>query len=143
MHWSAGFVGLPWQRERPGPGVRCWSLVSRVLGDVKALAVPDYEGPEASASELRELHFIRSGAGQWPWITIVSREESDRVTLALKRGREFDVALFRAKGLHAGILTGRGEMLHIEEGQTSRLEKIASPAWAPRFLALYRHEALA
>lgn len=112
------------------------------LAEVKGLPVPDYEGEEASLSELAELQAVRDGRGEWPWITIVARTDRDRVARAVESGRELDVALFRAKGLHAGVLTSPGKMLHIETGGTSRLTDFTTGSWAPRFLALYRHVGL-
>jgi cell wall-associated NlpC family hydrolase len=145
MHWSVPLVGLPWQAHRPGPGVRCWTLVSQSLLAGIGLVIPDYEGVEASQSELRELQTLRSGSGEWPWKTVIAREEPKRFERMLELGREFDVPVFRGKGLHAGVLTGRGEMLHIEHGGTSHLTDLRREAgtWRARFLALYRHEALA
>ena len=141
-HWSAELVGLPWQAVRPGPGYRCWSLVAQALA-AHGLLVPDYEGAEASQSELQELQTIRDDAGEWPWVTIVGR---GRFQAALLLGREFDVMVFRGRGLHAGILTAPGEMLHIEEGGLSRLTNLKGfegASWRARFLGLYRHIDLA
>jgi cell wall-associated NlpC family hydrolase len=144
-HWSAGLVGLPWQSVRPGPGVRCWTLVSRGLLAGCGISVPDYEGDQASQSELQELRTAREGVGEWPWRTIVGREEPNRYARALELGREFDVAVFRGRGLHAGLMTGRGEMLHIEQDGVSHLTDLRREAgsWRPRFLGLYRHTEMA
>lgn len=136
-------MGLHWQTKRPGPGVRCWTLVARSLAQGAGIDVPDYEGAETAQAELVELQTVRQGSGEWPWVTVVARNEPDRVARALQRGREFDVAVFRRKGLHAGILTAPGEMLHIEEGGLSHLINFNTGVWRACFLALYRHVELA
>ena len=137
MHWSAGYIGLPWQeRGLPREGVACWGLARLVYAEVLGLAVPDYAAAVPSLQARAEVAAVfEGGVSAGPWLKV---EPDD--------AREFDILVFRRAGLeaHAGIVCGPGRMLHIEAGnEGSHIVDYTTGRWAPRLAGVYRHRAMA
>lgn len=136
MHWSAAYIGLPWQeRGLTREGVACWGLVRLVLAEVQGLDVPDYAASVPSLQARAEVAAVfEGGVEAGPWIKV---EPAD--------AREFDVLVFRRAGLeaHAGLVCGPGRMLHISSGRDSHVADYTAGRWAPRLAGVYRHRALA
>lgn len=55
--------------------------------------------------------------------------------------RALDVVVFTRAGRcsHVGVCIGNGQFLHVEEGSTSRKERLSSPLWARRIEGFYRY----
>jgi len=53
----------------------------------------------------------------------------------------FDIVVFNFLGApgHVGVCMGSGEFLHVEEGRTSRRERLGSPMWEARIEGFYRY----
>ncbi|PJI56003.1 hypothetical protein CTI14_00265 [Methylobacterium radiotolerans] len=121
MHWSAPYVGLPWQeRGLSRDGIACWGLCRLVYAEVLGLAVPDYAAEVASLEERAEVAAVfADGTLQGPWVGL---PETD--------ARSFDIAVFRRAGLdaHVGIVTSPGRMLHITAGQDSAIRGLCRRA---------------
>lgn len=56
--------------------------------------------------------------------------------------REFDLALFRSRGLetHVGLVAGRGLMLHVAKGAVARIERTGAGHWAALHSRLLRRD---
>jgi cell wall-associated NlpC family hydrolase len=134
MHWSADFVGLPWQEKGRGrDGIDCWGLCTLVYAERLAIALPHYTEAYVSVQERAEIAALfDGGAAQRPWVQMPPGQE-----------REFDIALMRSGRLlaHVGIVIGGGRMLHIERKGLSQIENYLDGPWRLRLAGLYRHEA--
>lgn len=134
LHWSAGYIGLPFLLGgRDRSGIDCYGLARLVLleragisldaaTEAAAVAPPDQVAAEAD----------RIAAGS-PWHPV-----SGDV-------RELDVAVF-ATGVytrHIGIMVGPDMMLHVVEGTPSCLVRLDAPRWRDRRLGILRHQDLA
>ena len=135
MHWSAAYVGLPFVNlGRDRAGLDCYGLVRLVLADQRGIALPSLTETYASVEERAELAAALSAiSAQSPWAPVARGGE-----------QPFDVAMFSVFGrpLHLGIVVRPGLMLHVSDGHDSRIEDYRRGTWAPRLIALYRHEAL-
>lgn len=134
LHWSCGYIGLPWRpRGRDRSGVDCFGVARLVLWEqagieldaaTEAAATAHPDGLAAEADRI---------AAAAPWRRVTSP------------GRELDIAVF-ATGVytrHIGVLVGPQMMLHVLEGELSCLMRLDTPRWRARFLGLLRHERLA
>jgi len=134
MHWSADFIGLPWQdRGLTRSGIACWGLARLVYAEVLGLDVPDYAAEVASLEDRTEVATVYAGGTAFgPWHAVSESE-----------AREFDIVVFRRAGLdaHVGIVVTPGRMLHITSGQDSAIVSYADGRWAPRLSGIYRHTA--
>ena len=136
MHWTVGYIGLPWQvggltRE----GIACWGLARLVYAERLGVAVPDYAADVLSIEERAEVAavFAEGTSEAGPWVAVPSGEV-----------REYDILVFRRAGLaqHVGIASGGGRMLHIDKDQESCLVDYTGGRWAPRLAGIYRHRAM-
>ena len=52
-----------------------------------------------------------------------------------------DVVVVRITGRpgHVGVCVGGGRFLHVEEGETSCIERLSSPVWRSRIEGFYRY----
>lgn len=132
MHWSARYVGLPWQcMGRSRAGIDCWGLVWLAFRECLSVELPSYEENYASLVERRELAaLLSSEAGRGSWQPIDAGDE-----------RDFDVATFRQGRLesHVGLIVGRGSMLNITETTLSHIARIDAGYWQPRLIGVFRY----
>ena len=135
-HWSRNFVGLPWARAgRSRDGVDCYGLPWLVYRDVLGIALPSYAGETMDAPERLEIADLISGSRRAPiWRDVTLGSE-----------REFDLAVFRHGGIesHVGLVTARGRMLHVVEGQESYVEAFDQGRWKAKLVGLHRHQVFA
>jgi probable lipoprotein NlpC len=133
VHWSAAYIGIPFKDHGRGPdALDCWGIVALSFKG-RGIELPDYGDAYASADERSEVAALFGKAGAWPWHPV-----------EIGREQEFDIAIFRRGRLdgHIGVVTGKGEMLHIEAGGTSCLAPIYHPDRLHRLTGIYRHEAM-
>lgn len=107
-HWADEYVGLP--AEEPNP---CWLLVRRVLIDMTGLNFPAYDhaGPEAVARETQGCIVVQEGEERPLDIAIMNTE--------VRRGMGWERA-----PAHMGIVVGKGQVLHVHRGGTSRIDEL-------------------
>lgn len=95
MTWVQNYIGLPYRQHH------CWGLVRKVYAEQLGVTLPAYG--EISASDLIAVarQIARDSARDW------QRVEAPA---------EFDVAVLRARsgGVHVGVVTQPGWMLHTE-----------------------------
>jgi probable lipoprotein NlpC len=133
LHWSARYVGIPWQDlGRTANGCDCWGLTRLVYAEVptEPVDLPAYDGDYATAEEMAEIAGLIHGAiDGGSWIRVGGLP------------RELDVLLFRRGRYdsHVGLVAGRGLMLHMVGEQASRIEPWTRPEWAFRLAGIFRH----
>ncbi|ABS68946.1 NLP/P60 protein [Xanthobacter versatilis] len=135
MHWSGGYLGLPFVAlGRDRVGLDCYGLVRLVLAEERGVALPSLTEAYASMEERAEIAAALSGiSAQSPWTPVARGSE-----------QPFDIAMFSVFGrpLHLGIVVQPGLMLHVSDGHDSRIEDYRGAVWSRRLIAIYRHEAL-
>lgn len=129
MHWSAGFVGLPYADcGRTRQGADCWGLVWLVQQEAFGRRVPSYAGIYAGSGERAEIHALIAGQMESPlWQRVPGGEDGDIVLFSLGR---FDA--------HAGLVCGPGLMLHMAGEDCAKIEHWTAPKWASRLTGFWR-----
>ncbi|MHC2016302.1 NlpC/P60 family protein [Methylobacterium sp. CM6247] len=135
MHWSASYIGLPWQvGGLTRDGIACWGLARLVYAEQLGIEVPDYAAAVPSLQERAEVAaiFAEATSSAGPWVKIGAADVA-----------EFDILVFRRVGLahHVGIAVGAGRMLHIDTDQDSCLVDYTTGRWALRLCGVYGHKA--
>ncbi|WP_296741454.1 NlpC/P60 family protein [Mesorhizobium sp.] len=132
MHWSSGYIGLPWlDLGRTRAGVDCWGLVRLPYLDRRGIDLPSYTDIWSSSSDRAEVAaIIANDKTQLPWREVPIGAE-----------REFDLVLFRRAGLecHVGIVAEAGQMLHIVDGALSCVERFDRGRWRAKHTCSLRH----
>lgn len=129
-HWTDRYVALPHlDLGRARDGADCWGLACIIYREELEISLPDYLG-YVSTEERGEIAALVAGATASPLWSPVSG-------LAMA----FDIALFRRGRLtsHVGIVVSHGLMLHMAEGEMSRVEHYNTGYWSPRLVGHYRH----
>lgn len=125
------FVGIPWDVcGRSSDGCDCYGLVRLVLASA-GIALPAFGDAYASLQDRRVIASLID-ENRSPWQRVQAGEE-----------RAMDVALFRERPWHLGVLVDQTRMLHVPEGRSSLIETYRGPKFAARLDGVYRHEALA
>ena len=101
MHWSADYIGLPWQvGGLTRDGIACWGLARLVYAEQLGIAVPDYAAAVPSLEERAEIAaiFAEATSTTGPWLNVGAADAA-----------EFDILVFRRAGLahHVGIAIWR------------------------------------
>jgi len=134
LHWSAGFVGIPFSElGRTREGADCWGLACVVYRERLGVDLPEYQGAYVSVSERQEIAAL---------IARVTATSAWRTVKAAHR--PFDICVFRRGrlGSHIGVVIEPGRMLHMVEDGQSRIEDYRSPRWAAKLAGVYRHRIL-
>lgn len=71
----------------------------------------------------------------------VDRPEDAADWARVDQPQPLDVVVFTRAGRpsHVGVCIGNGQFLHVEEGGTSRIDRLSSPLWARRIEGFYRY----
>lgn len=128
--WAGRYIGLPFLlRGRDRRGLDCWGLVRLVLAEQFAFSVPCLakEYPHTSAAETL-ANVVRREIPQWRAIPAGAEELGDVIVLRM-----------RGAPMHVGIVIGDGQMLHIEQGINSAIERYGSLRWQSRVEGFYRY----
>lgn len=129
MHWSAGFVGLPYADcGRTRAGADCWGLYWLVQKEAFGRDVPTYAGAYACSDERAEIHAVIGEAmAHTLWERTFAPEDGDAVVFSLGR---FDA--------HVGVFAGPGRMLHMAGSGGALIEDFTRPKWASRLIGFWR-----
>lgn len=126
------FVGIPYlDRGRSIVGVDCWGLLFLVYRELRGIELPSYAERYVTGSD--RVAMARLIAGELDdWQEIEAGEE-----------RTFDGVLMREGNFprHIGVVTQPGMVLHVFDGQTSRIERYRSGILANRIAGFYRFKA--
>lgn len=129
-HWTAPYVGIPsLDRGRTVSGVDCYGLVWLVFREVLLIDLPSYDSDYPSASSTETIGGLIAGA------------RTEQTWCEQSEARPFDVLVFRRGRIdcHVGLVVSAGRMLHVAEGDASRIEPYDSGYWMPRLSGIYRH----
>jgi cell wall-associated NlpC family hydrolase len=138
LHWSSGFVGLPWaDRGRTRAGCDCWGLVRLVYREVAGIDLPSFDEAYVTAEEQSVVAAViadvrQGGRGASPWLEVAGPPE------------RLDLLLFRCgrHESHVGVVVDprRALMLHSQNRDQSRIESFDRAEWARRRIGFFRHQ---
>lgn len=114
-HWADRFVGLPFKRMgRDAAGLDCWGLVRLVLAEQAAIILPSYSKDDPDGWSI-EAHAA-------PHKTVTEAKALDVAILFtdVKSGLGW-----KSVPIHIGIFTDAKNILHVEEGFSSRVQPAA------------------
>ncbi len=128
--WLGHYIGLPFKEHgRDRSGLDCWGLVRLVLDEQFGFHVPSYASDYTRTTDSAAIS------------RLIDREAMD--WRAIARGQEClgDVIVLRMRGqpMHVGLIAGDGQMLHVERGVNSALERYTAARWSSRIEAIYRY----
>jgi len=129
--WAGRYIGLPFRDlGRDRAGLDCWGLVRLVASEQFNVHLPSFIGEYEKAADVTSI------------AALVGREAQHWLPVQPGRERLGDVIVLRLRGqpVHTGLVLGDMQMLHIEQGIDSAIEKYSSPRWKDRIFGFYRHE---
>lgn len=126
------FVGIPYlDRGRSIVGLDCWGLLHLVYRELRGIELPSYAERYVTGSDRAEMARLIAGElDEWQEIEAGAEKIFDGV---LMREGQFP--------RHIGVVTQPGMVLHVFEGQTSRIERYRSGILANRIVGFYRFKA--
>lgn len=128
MHWSSGYVGMPFGE---GAGeVTCWSLVRRVYADQRGIDLPAYG--EISARDLVRIARAMEAGKDDGWRMVGVPRELDVVLMRSGRGGSVVV--------HVGVMVDGQRLLHVEAATAAVIVPVQHMSVAGRILG-YRRRA--
>lgn len=123
------YIGIPYlDRGRTIAGCDCYGLLRLVLLELRGRELPSFVEAYATAADRAALARLIT-AEMAPWQQIAFGQE-----------RPFDGVLMRAGRLlsHVGIVVEPGRLLHVSEGEDSRIERYRAPPLSHRVVSFYR-----
>lgn len=125
------FVGIPYadKGRDPAIGLDCWGLVALVMRELRGVELPSYAEQYVTAADRVAMASLIAGRLD-TWSMILPGQE-----------QAFDGVLMREGRFprHIGIVTSPGQLLHVSQGFTSRIERYRSGPLAARVFGFYRH----
>lgn len=124
------FVGIPYlDRGRSIVGLDCWGLVVMVFRELRGIALPSYAEHYITGADRAEIARLIAGELE-PWIEVAPGQE-----------QRFDGVLMREGKYprHVGLVTSPGQLLHVDQGETSRIERYRQGALAHRVVGFFRY----
>ncbi|MDZ4310611.1 MAG: NlpC/P60 family protein [Cypionkella sp.] len=129
MSWSNRYIGIPFaDLGRTREGVDCYGLACVIYAAELGIALPDYVGSYASATERAEISALMHGAaGSWRAVT--------------GKAAPYDLAVFRRGRFttHVGIVIRHGFMIHMDAEDAAKVGDYRTGVWSSRFAGHYRH----
>ncbi|MBI1215693.1 MAG: phage tail protein [Alphaproteobacteria bacterium] len=129
--WAGHYIGLPFKSQgRDRAGVDCWGLVRLALAEQFGLALPSF-----AREYQRTLDAARIPA-------LIERETPLWRAVSSGEEKQGDVIVLRVRGrpMHVGLVLGDGQMLHVELGIDSAIERYDGPQWRERIFGFYRYK---
>lgn len=124
------FVGVPYvDKGRAPDGFDCWGCLRLVYRELRGIELPSYSGDYLTAADRRATAQLIAGhLGDWD--EVAPGEE-----------RAFDGVLMREGRFprHIGVITKPGMLLHVLEGETSRIEPYRYGRLKHRITGFYRY----
>jgi cell wall-associated NlpC family hydrolase len=124
------FVGIPYlDRGRSVVGLDCYGLVHLVFRELRGIDLPSYAERYVTGSDRKAMARLIAGELD-AWQEIPPGHEA-----------VFDGVLMREGNFprHIGIVTSPGMLLHVSDGETSRIERYRSGILANRIVGFYRY----
>lgn len=126
------FVGIPYlDKGRSVVGCDCWGLLYQVYRELRGIELPSYAERYVTGSDRKAMARLIAG------------ELDDWQEIPKGGERTFDGVLMREGSFprHIGIVTAPGMLLHVQSGETSRIERYRSGILANRVVGFYRFKA--
>lgn len=132
LHWSATYVGLPWQDGgRTSAGVDCWGLVRLVYERELGIALPDY-GEISARALIAVARAVSQGKDGEDWQAVSTGAQT-----------AFDVCVMRLSGGsstgHVGVMVDPGHVLHVEAACDAIIVPITHFTVRERIACFRRH----
>jgi len=123
------YVGIPYlDRGRTIAGCDCYGLLRLVLAELRGLELPSFSDLYVTAADRHAIAcLIEGGLEQWDRVAPGLEKPFDGVLM--RRGREIR---------HIGVVVERGLVLHVDCGETSRIERYTLPPLSQRVVGFYR-----
>lgn len=124
--WVSEYVGLPFvDHGRDRSGVDCWGLVMLVYQERLGIALPEFRDRYPYAMHRGVADIVEEEMRRW---TVVGTPEP------------FDVVVLRvaARPRHVGLWAAPGEMLCVDKGTESCIERLDSVRWSGRIEGYFR-----
>ncbi len=128
--WAGHYIGLSFRDHgRDRIGVDCWGLVRLVMAEQFSIALPSLSKSYKHSTDVDGISQLINDETQY-WAPVTPGDE--------KLG---DVIVLRVRGkpMHVGLVLGDQQMLHVEYGINSTIERYKSPRWADRICGFYRY----
>lgn len=126
----SAFVGIPYiDKGRDYTGADCWGLKRLVYRDMLGIELPAYSDRYVTAADRAAIaRFIAGELDEW-------------VEISPGQERTFDSVLMREGQFprHVGMVTAPGQLLHVQPGMTSCIERYRSGLIANRVVGFYRY----
>ena len=129
--WAGHYIGLPFQDHgRDRSGLDCWGLVRLVMAEQFNIALPSHAAEYERTSQVDKISaLIERESVKWKIIPAGHEICGDTIVLRV-----------RGKPMHVGMVLGDRQMLHIEQGIDSVIERYSGPHWAERIAGFYRYK---
>jgi cell wall-associated NlpC family hydrolase len=129
--WAGHYIGLPFREHgRDRAGLDCWGLVRLVMAEQFNIALPSHAAEYERTSQAEKIGaLIERESQKWKIIATGSETCGDVVVLRV-----------RGRPMHVGMVIGDRQMLHIERGIDSVLEKYTGAHWTERIAGFYRYK---
>ncbi len=129
--WAGYYIGLPFlDHGRDRSGLDCWGLVRLVMAEQFGIALPSYIHEYQRTTQVDKISkLIEREAPKWKVIPAGTETCGDVIVLRV-----------RGKPMHVGIVLGDRQMLHIEFGINSVIERYAGSRWAERVAGFYKYK---
>jgi len=124
------FVGIPYlDRGRTIEGCDCYGLLRLVMAELRGVELPSFSDLYVTAADIHAIAcLVEGGLDQWDRVAAGKEQAFDGVLM--RRGRDIR---------HIGVVIEPGRLLHVDRGQTSRIERYRPPApLAARVVGFYR-----
>jgi cell wall-associated NlpC family hydrolase len=123
------YVGIPYvDRGRSLVGCDCYGLLHLVFRELRGLELPSFAEDYVTAADSAAIADLINGELE-PWHQVEAGLERTFDGVLMRDGRE---------GRHIGIVAAPGLMLHVERGETSRIERYGAPRMVRRLIGFYR-----
>lgn len=129
--WAGHYIGLPFQDHgRDRSGLDCWGLVRLVMAEQFNIALPSHVHEYQRTTQVERIS------------TLIEREVQHWKLVSAGQEVCGDVIVLRVRGrpMHVGLVLGDRQMLHIELGINSVIERYSAPRWADRIAGFYRYK---
>jgi cell wall-associated NlpC family hydrolase len=124
------YIGIPWAEHACGlEGSNCWGLLRLIYRDLRGIALPGYDEDYASEGEQCALS------------ALIARSRETWDLLAPGAEQTFDGVLMRDGRFvsHIGMVVTPGRLIHVQRGDTSRIESYRVSPLKHRVVGFYRY----
>ncbi len=131
--WAGRYIGLPFKGHgRDRAGLDCWGLVRLVMAEQFGIALPSHVQEYERTTQVEKIAVLIEREAQ-KWKIVPAGEETCGDVIVLR---------VRGRPMHVGLVLGDRQMLHIERGIDSVIERYNGPHWAERIAGFYRYKSV-